>query len=316
MTSYYNPGRGNLFRRAVALGMFAIEHKVGNVATQALTVAIKITGIYFGSDSKIESILMATTWRHSPLFQFKHGDHTCLFYRSEDALMEVLTPYVGEGILKGERCFCAQKPEILKRLIYDLRFLGLDTDKEIKRGALELHTENEAYFPNNRFEPLVMMEMLTRSIAETAEKGFTGFRSAGELSWAVQGRNECDQIIEYEQMVERAFPGRPAIGLCQYAVNAFTPEVLELVLETHRLHLSDTHEDCHHSSLHVQYGTHGAEIVANKLLIDPHYYYVVQQVLQREIIGWGVAPTFDGATTSAEQIVRDTVGRIQPIATA
>lgn len=230
--------------------------------------------------------------------------------------MEVLTPYIGEGILKGERCFCAQKPEILRRLIYDLRFLGLDTDKEIKRGALELHTEKEAYFPNNRFEPSLMTEMLTRSIAESAEKGFTGFRSAGELSWAVEGRNEYDQILEYEKMVDKAFPGRPAIGLCQYAINAFTPAVLESVLENHRLHLSDANEDRHHSSLHVQYGMHGAEIVANKLLVDPHYYYVVQQVLQREIIGWGIAPTFDGATTSAEQLVRDTVGQIQPIATA
>ena len=32
--------------------------------------------------------------RNVPLFQFKHGDHICVFYQSADALMEVLTPYV------------------------------------------------------------------------------------------------------------------------------------------------------------------------------------------------------------------------------
>ena len=37
-------------------------------------------------------------FRLSPLFQFRHGDHLCVFYRSEDALLEVLTPYVAEGI--------------------------------------------------------------------------------------------------------------------------------------------------------------------------------------------------------------------------
>jgi len=53
--------------------------------------------------------------------------------------MEMLSPCIAVGILRGERCFCAQKPEVLKRLEYDLRFIGIDTDREIRRGALELH---------------------------------------------------------------------------------------------------------------------------------------------------------------------------------
>src|ERR1700733_5968070 len=179
-------------------------------------------------------------FRHSSLFQFRHGDHTCLFYRSQDALMEVLTPYVADGILRGERVFCAQKPETLKRLVYDLRFLGFDTDREIRRGALELHNEDEAYFPNKKFEPAVMMEMLTRSVRESQERGFAAFRSAGELGWAVRGRDQCDQIIEYEKLVDQCFPHKPAIGLCQYPVNEFSPEVLERVLESHKLHLAET----------------------------------------------------------------------------
>jgi len=260
---------------------------------------------------------VATILRNSPLFQFRHGDHICLFYRSHEALMEVLTPFVGEGILKGERCFCAQKPEVLKRLVYDLRFLGFDTDKEIKRGALELHTENEAYFPDNKFEPSAMMEMLTRSIAQCAEKGFSGFRSAGELSWAVQGENQCDQILEYEKMVNQAFPGKPAIGLCQYDINQFSPDVLDCVIEAHRLNLADTRENSLHSSLCIHYGSHGAEIVANKLVVDPHYYYVVHQIRQREVIGWGIAPTFDSAAMEAQQLVNTTAGNVhRPMATA
>jgi len=32
------------------------------------------------------------------LFQFKHGDHTCVFYSAITSLLEILTPYIVEGL--------------------------------------------------------------------------------------------------------------------------------------------------------------------------------------------------------------------------
>jgi hypothetical protein len=250
---------------------------------------------------------------HSPLFQFKHGDHTCVFYRSQDALMEVLTPYVAEGLLRNERCFLAQKPEILKRLVYDLQFLGMDPHREIKRGALELHTEDEAYFPNKRFEPAAMMEMLNRSIDESVEKGFSAFRSAGELGWATRGRNECDQVLEFEKMVDKCYPNKPAVGLCQYALNDFAPDVLQSVLQSHKLHVPEGPRKSLHSRIQVRYASYGAEIVVDKLMVNPPYYYVVQQVRQREVIGWGIAQDFDSASEKAEQLVNNVAVRAQSL---
>ncbi len=115
--------------------------------------------------------------QQSLLFQFKNGDHVCLFYRSEEALREVLTPYIIEGLRNGERCFCAQKPETNKRLLDDLRFLGIDADDAVRRGALELHTQDEVYFPQRRFEPAAMMDMLLRSVEDAAARGFTSLRT-------------------------------------------------------------------------------------------------------------------------------------------
>jgi hypothetical protein len=179
-------------------------------------------------------------FRESSLFQFKNGDHTCVFYRTDRELMEVLTPYVADGLRRGERVFCAQRPEILKRLTNDLIFLGLNPDYERERGALDLCTENDVYFPQHRFEPEAMMEMLIRSIGQARAAGFTSFRSAGEMSWAVRGRNECDQVVGYEKLVEEYYPGKPAIGLCQYAMEEFEPEVLKSVLAAHQMLIADT----------------------------------------------------------------------------
>lgn len=47
-----------------------------------------LSGVYSRSYSGVHML------RHSPLFHFKPGDHACVFYRSEDSLLDVLTPHV------------------------------------------------------------------------------------------------------------------------------------------------------------------------------------------------------------------------------
>jgi hypothetical protein len=240
---------------------------------------------------------------HSSLFQFKHGDHACIFYRDEEHLREVLVPYIAEGLRKGERCFCAQKAHFGRQLIYDLNFLGIDTEAEMKRGALEIHTEDEVYFPNKRFEPLAMMDMLLTSLDDTIARGFSGFRTAGELSWATQGETDCDQLLTYEKIVDKAFPGRAVTGICQYDVNLLAPEILKAVTEAHRLNLSAAKASSFYTGLSVRNGNYNIEIVADKLVIDPKYYYVVQQNRPREIIAWGTAGNFEAASQQAEAML-------------
>ena len=242
--------------------------------------------------------------RQSPLFQFKHGDHTCLFYRSEESLREVLTPFIAEGLRQGERCFLAQKPHVNKRLLFDLNFLGIDTDDAIYRGALEIHTEDEVYFPNRKFEPRAVMDLLMQSINDASKRGFTGLRTAGEGSWAAEGRNECDQIVEYEEMVDDYFPGKRAVAICQYNMTAFPPEVLEAVVEGPwlaclRLRPSLDAFRSFNSQRQLL-----VEIIADKRVVLPSYYYVVRRHRPAEVLGWGIAHNFDAAHEKAEQIVQ------------
>jgi two-component system, sensor histidine kinase PdtaS len=251
--------------------------------------------------------------QHSLLFQFKHGDHTCVFYRSEDSLREVLTPYIADGLRRGERCFLAQKPGVAKQLLFDLRFLGVDVDDAIRRGALDLHSDHEAYSLDRGFEPDAMVEMLLRSIDRAKTNGFTGFRTAGELRWAVEGRNECDQLLTYEELVDQSFPGKPAIGLCQYDLNAFPPDVLKKVMDSHRLNMPERPPKSFHTAISVRGEKCWTEIVADKLVVDPSYYYVVQRRRSTEVLGWGIAPSFDQANANAETIVAQAESLKNPV---
>jgi hypothetical protein len=241
-------------------------------------------------------------FRESSLFQFKNGDHTCVFYRSDRELMEVLTPYVADGLRRGERVFCAQRPEILRALVQNLILLGLNADYERKRGALDLRTQDDVYFPQKRFEPEAMMEMLIRSISQARAGGFSSFRTAGELSWAVESGDECDQVVSYERLVNEYYPGRPAIGLCQYAMEKFQPEVLKSVLAAHRMQIADTSPGSNHSSIHFRNVAWTAELVADKMAKHPRYYYVVQRSRPFETAGWGVTDDFDSASASIGEL--------------
>jgi MEDS: MEthanogen/methylotroph, DcmR Sensory domain len=243
-------------------------------------------------------------FRNSLLFQFKHGDHTCVFYRNEDSLREVLTPYIADGLRRGERCFCAQAPQICKRLVFDLQFLGIDTDSAIRRGALEIHSFDEVYFPNGKFVPDAMMDLLLRSVEDASHKGFTALRTAGELSWASQSRAVCDQILTYEKLVDEVFPGKPVIGLCQYNLGSQTPEILERLIHAHRAHLYEGRPSASQAGLSIRTTNCWTEIVADKLIVNPNYYYVVQRRRPAEILGWGIASSFDAAHERAERIAQ------------
>jgi hypothetical protein len=218
--------------------------------------------------------------------------------------MQVLTPYIAEGLRNGEQCFCVQRDDVVKRLEYDLRFIGVDMADAVRRGTLEFHTVEEAYLPNGVFDPKKMTDMLLRAIETAVRKGFTGFRSAGDLSWAVEGRDECRQVIGYEKMVEECFPGKPAVGMCQYPINSFRPEVLESVMTLHRQQIVEPKTASSHSSLCVNSENCVTEIVTDKFIVDPKYYYVVEKRDHSDILGWGTAPNFDVANLRAEHLVR------------
>jgi MEDS: MEthanogen/methylotroph, DcmR Sensory domain len=239
----------------------------------------------------------------TPLFRFKRGDHICIFYRNESDLLDTLVPYVLDGLHSNEQVFCVQTTAVAEQLEVALNSAGVNVANEKKRGAFEMHTEAEAYFPHGQFEPNKMIAMLERTIAKAGEQGFSGFRSAGELRWASTGICTCDQVVEYEQMVQAVFPHRPAIGLCQYPMSTFDPAVLNNVFEAHRMALTHTMAESHHSSLYVRHGQFTADIVADRRDPSSRYYFVVQPHGDREIVSWGVEDNFERATRASERVI-------------
>ena len=245
-----------------------------------------------------------------PLVQFKRGDHICLFYRDERMLVQTLAAYLAAGLNKGERCFCAQKPRLIPRILQALELLGVNTNDHVSRGALEIHTEDEVYFPAGKFEPQIMMDMLERSIEDAIAAGFTGFRTAGEMSWALQDTrcqdgNCCDQLLNYEKLVQAAYPGKPAIGICQYPLGRFPSSVVASVLDAHRMALEETMAGTNHSTLTIRHGNYLADIITDRLNPGEAFHYVVQGRGSFDVLSWGVEPTIEQALSRSGSIMAE-----------
>jgi len=245
-----------------------------------------------------------------PLVQFKRGDHICLFYRDQRMMVQTLAAYLAAGLNKGERCFCAQKPYLIPRIFEALELLGIDTAEKVSRGALEMHSEDEVYFPTGRFEPQIMIEMLERSIEEAIAAGFTGFRTAGEMSWVLkdtrcQEGNCCDQLLIYEKLVQAAYPGKPAVGICQYPLGRFPSSVVASVLNAHRMALEETMAGSNHSTLTIRQGNYLADIITDRLNPGSAYHYVVQGQGSFDVLSWGVEPTMEQALSCSGSIMAE-----------
>ena len=241
--------------------------------------------------------------KSAPLFRFKHGNHICVFYRDETYLLETIAPYVAHGLRKGERCFCAPKLRMIQPLYTSLKHIGVDVQRETKRGALEIRTDDEVYLGGGTFTPGAMMQVLETSIADSVKQGFTGFRFAGEGSWAAGERE--NQLIKYEGMIDFAFAKKPAIICCQYDTNLFSVKTLSDVLENHRLALMETMTGANHSSLLVRQGDYAVDIVADRGDSRTKFYYIVQRRGSNDIIGWGAERTFDNAMREGKSLIRE-----------
>ena len=109
-------------------------------------------------------------------------------------------------------------------------------------------------------------------------------------------------------MVEKSYPGKPALGFCQYHVTDFPPDVLESVLAAHKMHLLEPEKSVH-TSLSLGFNDHVAEIVVDPSIPKPIFNYVVQHRYSRDVVDWGTKPNFQAAN---RQIERMDVDGFQP----
>jgi hypothetical protein len=165
--------------------------------------------------------------------RLKRGDHVCAMYATTAELARQVAGFLAEGLRRRERCWYVGAGHELDAVRAELRTLGVDIVAETRRAALKLISGDAAYIVHGTFIPEATIQIFSDAIEQSYTDGFTGFRAAAEMSWALECEDGAHQVIVYEALLKSLFGSCRAIGLCLYDRQRMPLAVIDGALATH-----------------------------------------------------------------------------------
>ena len=169
---------------------------------------------------------------HEIMENLRAGDHAALFYRSRAEQFAIIIPFIAIGLKRGERCLYIAEDNSVAMIINELKNAGVDVDGAMASGALTVSTKHDTYLRHGIFEPGRMTDDLIEEVKKSIRLGYTAFRAAGEMTWALSLPSALAQLSEYETRLHAQFPGQFA-GLCQYDERGFNGRVIADMIRIH-----------------------------------------------------------------------------------
>jgi len=165
--------------------------------------------------------------------RFKRGDHICSIYSTRAELIQTVAGFLADGLRHRERCWYVASSDESEDIAAALGRRGVDVGAETRRGALKLIAADGAYIVRGAFDPEATTQIFNDAIEQAYTDGFTGFRAAAEMSWALDHEEATYQLIVYEALLRTLFRNCRAIGLCLYDRQRMPLTVINGALVTH-----------------------------------------------------------------------------------
>ena len=164
----------------------------------------------------------------------EHHSHLALLYEDQDEQFEAVVPFVRDGLERGDRCIYAYDDNTEAEVVAAMEAAGIDVDAAVERGQLSFHSKADPFLTDGTFDPDQTIDFSVETIEKaTTEEGYDRVLLAGEMMWVLDDGHDVDQMIEYERALNSVYGPRPVVGLCQYNVSRFDPEILNQVIRSH-----------------------------------------------------------------------------------
>jgi hypothetical protein len=148
------------------------------------------------------------------IHRIPYGVHMCHFYRTRQDLASAVAPYIAAGLRSKERCLCIlPDPALVDETMRGLRDAGVDVDRDLRRGALEMR-DRTCGRGANPATPAGAVERWLAKERRALDDGYQGLRIAGNTTFVRP--EDWDRHVEYEALFNQRLMGQRIVTLCTY----------------------------------------------------------------------------------------------------
>jgi PAS domain S-box-containing protein len=157
------------------------------------------------------------------------GTHFCLFYQTQQDLIDILTPYFAAGLENNESCmWVTSDPLNVADARKSLATVVKDLDAYFEKGQIEILDYSQWYTRSGRFEADAVMRGWVEKEEQALARGFDGLRLTGNTFWL--DKADWQAFADYEATIDRVIGDHRMLGLCAYSLDKCgASEIMDVV---------------------------------------------------------------------------------------
>jgi len=161
--------------------------------------------------------------------------HICAFFNSIDEQHRVLRSFIKEGFDRGEKVFHIVDPEMREEHLKRLAEAGIDVERAMGSGQLEVRVWQDCQFRGDRFDQDAMLALIEEVLQSGAAAGYPLTRFLGQMEWALLDKPGFDDLsfVEFETRVNYVSPKYADPLICVYDLSKFSASMMIDVMRTH-----------------------------------------------------------------------------------
>src|ERR1700752_1655819 len=158
--------------------------------------------------------------------------HICAFFNSLDEQHRVLRSFITDGFDRGEKALHFVDPKLREEHLKRLAGAGIDVDRAMSSGQLEVLQWQDAQLRGGRFDQDAMLALIEEVLQSGAAAGYPLTRFLAHMEWALD-KSAIDNLVEFETRVNYVSPKSDDPLICAYDLSKFSSTVVMDIMRTH-----------------------------------------------------------------------------------
>jgi hypothetical protein len=159
--------------------------------------------------------------------------HICAFFNGVDEEHRVLRSFIKDGFDSGDKAFHIVDPELQGQHLKRLAESGVDVERAMGTGQLELRRWQDAYLRGDRFDQDAMLALLEEALQSGEASGYPFTRLVAHMEWALLDKPGVDDLLEYETRLNYVLPKYDDPVICTYDLSKFRADLVMDIMRTH-----------------------------------------------------------------------------------